>query len=98
MALNDMGSTVQRSFNKRMVARAWYRAACQCCAVGAILHGSPARGQVLTEPPTVDISSSGDEAAKTGGFSVKKEDAKIIEQFEDFERYRDKKAWEKAFK
>ena len=49
-------------------------------------------------PPTVDISSAGEEAPKTGGFSVKKEDAKIIEQFEDFERYRDKKAWEKAFK
>lgn len=38
------------------------------------------------------------EPPKNTGFSVKKEDQKLIEQFEDFERYRDKKAWDRAFK
>lgn len=53
----------------------------------------------LVAPIAVDAVQSTDEnATKPGGFSVKKEDQKIIEQFEDFERYRDKKAWAKAFK
>ena len=32
-----------------------------------------------------------------GGFSVRKETPAVSEAIEDFERYRDKKAWEKAF-
>ncbi len=39
-----------------------------------------------------------EDPAKNKGFSVKKEDQKLIEQFEDFERFRDKKVWDKAFK
>ncbi len=32
------------------------------------------------------------------GFSVRKEDSKIVDALEDFQRYRDKKAWEIAFR
>lgn len=35
---------------------------------------------------------------RPAGFSIKKEDPKVIEHLEDFARYRDKKAWDKAFK
>ena len=38
------------------------------------------------------------EQHNTNGFSVHKEDQKTIEQFEDFQRYSDKKAWDRAFK
>ncbi len=34
---------------------------------------------------------------KTPGFSVKKEQQPVADSIEDFERFRDKKAWEKAF-
>jgi hypothetical protein len=34
---------------------------------------------------------------KSPAFSVHKEQKPVVEAFEDFERYRDKKAWEKAF-
>ncbi len=49
-------------------------------------------GQMLqvdsNQPPTTD---------KLPGFSVRKEQREIDDAFEDFDRYRDKSAWEKAF-
>src|SRR5688572_10062439 len=53
-----------------------------------------ARAQVLAIP------TPGDPAAeeKHDGFSVRKEDAKFNDALEDFARYRDKKAWELAFR
>ena len=33
-----------------------------------------------------------------GGFSLKKEDRKVIDALSDFDRYRDKKAWDMAFR
>jgi hypothetical protein len=35
---------------------------------------------------------------KSTGFSLRKEDIKVIDALKDFERYRDKKAWELAFR
>ena len=47
---------------------------------------------------TVDDSESPDaQTNKSPAFSVHKEQQPVIDSFEDFERYRDKKAWEKAF-
>ena len=39
-----------------------------------------------------------DDAPKTGGFSLPKEDDTFTTGLEDFDRYRDKKQWEAAFK
>ena len=39
-----------------------------------------------------------DDAPKTGGFSLPKEDDTFTSGLEDFDRYRDKKQWEAAFK
>ena len=46
------------------------------------------------------VAAGAEEAAgeKHDGFSVRKEDAKFNDALEDFERYRDKKAWELAFR
>ena len=38
------------------------------------------------------------EPPKPGGFSVQKEDQKVIDNFDDFRRYAGKKAWDRAFK
>src|SRR5258706_5077002 len=57
-----------------------------------------ARAQQMQVETTIEGANDNADQTKNTGFSIKKEDQKIIEQFEDFERYRDKKAWEKAFK
>jgi outer membrane protein assembly factor BamB len=48
------------------------------------------------------VIASGDddqpEQPKPGGFSVQKEDQKVIDNFDDFRRYAGKKAWDRAFK
>jgi outer membrane protein assembly factor BamB len=41
--------------------------------------------------------SSNTQTDKSPAFSVHKEQQPVIDAFDDFERYRDKKAWEKAF-
>ena len=56
-------------------------------ATGVALLATTARGQVTPDTP----------ANPAVGFSVKKEPQAVVDAFEDFERYRDKKAWEKAF-
>jgi outer membrane protein assembly factor BamB len=52
------------------------------------------------EKPAAPPASPDEQAALTPqrGFSVRKEDAKIIDAFEDFRRHSQKKAWELAFK
>src|SRR4051812_29636789 len=52
------------------------------------------------EKPAAPPVSPDEQAALTPqrGFSVRKEDAKIIDAFEDFRRHSQKKAWELAFK
>ncbi len=47
------------------------------------------------------VQQGGDDETQTnqpGGFQLKKEDRKIIDALSDFERYRDKKAWDLAFR
>lgn len=47
------------------------------------------------------VQQAGDDETQTnqpGGFQLKKEDRKIIDALSDFERYRDKKAWDLAFR
>ena len=34
----------------------------------------------------------------TGGFLIKKDDQKVVEQFDDFDRFAKKKSWDRAFK
>ena len=70
------------------------------CAAGLLLPTPAAEGRQRFLNGMVNVAgaqSDGEEAPKTNGFSIKKEDQKIIEQFEDFERFRDKKAWDRAF-
>src|SRR5438045_1329489 len=52
------------------------------------------------EKPATPPVSPDEQAALTPqrGFSVRKEDAKVIDAFEDFRRHSQKKAWELAFK
>ena len=52
--------------------------------------------QTLAQPVTIAAESAG-ETDKAPAFSVHKEQRPVSDAFEDFERYRDKKAWEKAF-
>lgn len=80
-------------------------AACACALALGLwpLAAGVARGQMVVNAPgpMSDDGSSADEADAQNpnkGFSVKKEDQKVIEQLEDFDRYRDKKAWDRAFK
>jgi outer membrane protein assembly factor BamB len=64
-------------------------------AVAAMLGASSAMGQFVNVQVAV-----GDDAPTPNtspGFSVHKEQRPVWDAFEDFERYRDKKAWEKAF-
>jgi outer membrane protein assembly factor BamB len=65
-----------------------------CAAVIAVaVFTRQAPAQVFTVP------APGEEPAeKHDGFSVRKEDAKFNDALEDFARYRDKKAWELAFR
>jgi outer membrane protein assembly factor BamB len=51
-------------------------------------------GQVMAQVTDSPDASATD---KTPGFSVRKEQRPVVDAFEDFDRYRDKKAWEKAF-
>ena len=70
------------------------------CAAGLLWAAPAAEGRRVFMNGMANISTdvgNPDEAPKTNGFSIKKEDQKIIEQFEDFERFRDKKAWDRAF-
>jgi outer membrane protein assembly factor BamB len=98
----------------RVLVQGWARSGCKglcaragrSCAPAALLSlmavGRPAVAQMVVNGPGVVIdetdASEADAQNPAKGFSVKKEDQKVIEQFEDFERYRDKKAWDRAFK
>jgi outer membrane protein assembly factor BamB len=44
------------------------------------------------------VAEESDQTNQPGGFQLKKEDRKIIDALTDFERYRDKKAWDLAFR
>jgi outer membrane protein assembly factor BamB len=74
------------------------------CAVTfglAVLRAPVAMAQVMVAAPVaVDDGAAAEEDTQNAakGFSVKKEEQKVIEQLEDFDRYRDKKAWDRAFK
>src|ERR1051325_2657382 len=64
--------------------------------VGAVLLcAGVARGQIMA---VADNSDESNPQKKTTGFSLRKEDIKVIDALKDFERYRDKKAWELAFR
>lgn len=54
--------------------------------------GWTATGQII------DTGESPDQARKNEGFTIRKEAAKFNDALEDFARYRDKKAWELAFR
>ena len=43
-------------------------------------------------------SAENDEAQTNTGFSIKKEDQKTVEHFDDFDRFAKKKTWDRAFK
>jgi outer membrane protein assembly factor BamB len=65
--------------------------------VAAIIALAAARvsiGQVIANQVDSDSSAPTD---KSPAFSVHKEQRPILDAFEDFERYRDKNSWEKAF-
>ena len=68
------------------------------CACALVLTASTRAVQIMVAAQVEETSAQIEEAPTANGFSIKKEDQKLIEQFEDFERYRDKKAWDKAFK
>src|SRR5678815_977780 len=57
------------------------------------LVGHVARAQIAV----MDTDDSNPQKKSTG-FSLRKEDIKVIDALKDFERYRDKKAWELAFR
>jgi outer membrane protein assembly factor BamB len=79
----------------------WHALALCTLAVGLCVYepAALARRRVLVSPAVVDVmAGDSEDATKTNGFSVKKEDQKVLEQFDDFERFRDKKAWDRAFK
>jgi outer membrane protein assembly factor BamB len=61
--------------------------------MGCVALSSSVMGQQVVE------TSDGSETVtnQLPGFSIRKEQRPVIDAFEDFERYRDKKAWEKAF-
>ena len=67
------------------------------CAGVLIIGGltTPSIGQLIT---TTRIGGEAEEQKAEDGFSVRKEDAKFNDALEDFARYRDKKAWELAFR
>ena len=78
--------------------KGWQRLACVCGV--AVALNAPARGlRLIANAAMIEIfPGDNEDAPASTGFSIKKEDQKLIEQFDDFERYRDKKAWDKAFK
>ncbi len=64
-----------------------------CAAAALVLSATRATtGQVVVQDGT-DAAT----ANKEPGFSLHKEQRPVSDAFEDFERFRDKKAWEKAF-
>lgn len=79
--------------------RWWLGAACAFTAALAVMPAARAQQLIMNGPMAVEEAvAATDDAPKNNGFSIKKEDQKLIEQFEDFERFRDKKAWDRAFK
>ncbi len=89
------GGSRHRGAGGRRTGRvlAWAAAGGLAAAVGAEAVGQFVR---LANGMIVNASSD-DQTNKSPGFSVRKEPQAITDAFEDFERYRDKKAWEKAF-
>lgn len=73
------------------------RALAACVLALSAFSARPAAAQVAMQVPVADVDEQ-TQPQKNTGFSIKKEDQKVIEQIEDFERYRDKKAWDRAFK
>ena len=80
--------------------RLHFASACLFALLAPLPRSASAQQQMIIGPvSTVDIDANDpNEAAKTSGFSIKKEDQKLIEQFDDFERFKEKKAWDRAFK
>jgi outer membrane protein assembly factor BamB len=67
--------------------------------IGLCVHESATLGRQRLLRASIDVlNGDSEDASKTNGFAVKKEDQKVLEQFDDFERFRDKKAWDRAFK
>src|SRR5690242_19583786 len=81
-------------------ATSWGRWGAPLLIAAALVICPMARSQAMQVINGVPVGMDSDEEQQkpTGGFSVKKEDQKVIEQLEDFDRYRDKKAWDRAFK
>jgi outer membrane protein assembly factor BamB len=73
------------------------RALAACVVALVLCAARPAAAQVAVQMAVPDADEQ-QQPQKNTGFSIKKEDQKVIEQIEDFERYRDKKAWDRAFK
>jgi outer membrane protein assembly factor BamB len=82
----------------RMNAHRWF--GCMS-ALAVVMAARGALGQMvqatMVNPLTGTDTDNSSETDKAPGFSVHKEQRPVADAFEDFERYRDKKAWEKAF-
>src|SRR5437588_548918 len=88
----------RRDSGEARARAAWVLVAhCSAFLLGSFIHPAPANAQVA---PPVAVDTSDEEAVPkpVTGFSVKKEDNKVNDLFADFNRYRDKKAWEVAFR
>src|SRR4051794_18622781 len=66
--------------------------ACVVIVVVAVGSVAPVHAQII------DTGETPEQARKNEGFNIRKEAAKFNDALEDFARYRDKKAWELAFR
>src|SRR5437868_617505 len=71
-------------------------AACAAAAMDPVPLNAAVQFAATTEASGNDSSDQTPPAPT--GFSVQKEDAKIVNALDDFDRYRGKKAWEIAFR
>ena len=78
----------------RKAARALLLAAAAVAIAGEI--AIPAHAQVAVATASADDAASDDQANAPKGFAVLKADSKIVEMFEDFNRYSGKRSWELA--
>ena len=74
-----------------------------CCLRSvSLVIGRTIRGEHFTPLAAISllplpVVAQDEEMPKQQRFSIRKADDKFVNALEDFERYRDKKAWEQAF-
>jgi len=70
--------------------------ACLALALGLLVTITPdTLADVIAD---IIIEEEDEQTEQQGGFSIKKEDKKVIDALDDFNRYSEKKAWELAFR